>query len=65
MALKRLDVNPEETLFVGDDLEKDIDGCQQAYIKGIWFNPDMRKNDTTIQPYAEIHTLEHLGSYFK
>lgn len=65
MALKRLDVNPEETLFVGDDLEKDIDGCQQAHIKGIWFNPDMRKNDTTIQPYAEIHSLERLGSYFK
>jgi len=65
VALKRLDVNPEETLFVGDDLEKDIDGCQQAHIKGVWFNPDMRKNDTAIQPYAEIHTLERLGSYFK
>ncbi len=63
MALKRLDVNPEETLFVGDDLEKDIGGCQQANIKGVWFNPSMRKNDTTFKPFAEIHSLESLVSY--
>ncbi|KPN97541.1 2-haloalkanoic acid dehalogenase [Lysinibacillus sp. ZYM-1] len=57
-ALNRLHVNPEDTLFVGDDLEKDIGGCQQANIKGIWFNPSKSKNDTDIQPYAEIHSFE-------
>lgn len=64
IALKRLDVDPEDTFFVGDDLEKDIGGCQQAKIKGVWFNPSMRKNDTAIQPYAEIHSMERLVSYF-
>ena len=62
-ALNRLHVNPEDTLFVGDDLEKDIGGCQQANIKGIWFNPSKSKNDTDIQPYAEIHSFERLLSY--
>lgn len=64
IALKRLNVKPENTLFIGDDLVKDIDGCQQAHIKGIWFNPSMRKNDTDIQPYAEIHSLEHVFNFF-
>ncbi|TGN32074.1 hypothetical protein E4L99_16110 [Lysinibacillus sp. S2017] len=27
---------------------KEIDGCQNANIKGIWFNPHMTKNTTTI-----------------
>ncbi|MEF7495421.1 HAD family hydrolase, partial [Lysinibacillus sp. RSDA_15] len=64
IALKRLNVKPENTLFIGDDLVKDIGGCQQAHIKGIWFNPSMRKNDTDIQPYAEIHSLEHVFNFF-
>lgn len=65
LALNRLNVQPEETLFVGDDIEKDIDGCQKASIKGIWFNPYLNKNDTGIQPYAEINSLDSLLDYFR
>ena len=64
LALKELNVQPEDTLIVGDDLEKDIGGCQNANIKGIWFNPNMNKNDTEIKPYAEINSFDRLLSYF-
>ncbi|WP_407923571.1 HAD family hydrolase [Alteribacter lacisalsi] len=39
LALTELNVQPEEAIFVGDDLEMDMAGCQNAGIKGIWFNP--------------------------
>lgn len=64
LALNKLKVQPEAALFFGDDIEKDISGCQNANIKGIWFNPHMIKNDTEIKPYAEINTLDRLLSYF-
>ncbi|EDX65558.1 MULTISPECIES: HAD family hydrolase [Bacillus] len=63
LALNKLNVQPENTLFVGDDLEKDIAGPQNANIKGVWFNPQKIKNTTKIQPYAEINTLDSLLSY--
>ncbi|WP_449540488.1 HAD family hydrolase [Ferdinandcohnia sp. Marseille-Q9671] len=63
LALNKLNVQPETALFVGDDLEKDIGGCQNANIKGIWFNPNKIKNDTEIKPYAEISSFDKLLSY--
>ncbi len=63
LALNKLNVQPEAALFVGDDLEKDIGGCQNANIKGIWFNPHRVKNNTEIKPYAEINSLDRLLSY--
>ncbi|MES9663979.1 HAD family hydrolase [Bacillus nitratireducens] len=65
LALNKLNVQPENTLFVGDDLEKDIAGCQNANIKGVWFNPQIIKSTAEIQPYAEINTLDSLLSYVK
>ncbi|SCC33706.1 A0A023P6H9 (2-haloalkanoic acid dehalogenase) [Bacillus wiedmannii] len=63
LALNKLNVQPEDVLFIGDDLEKDIAGPQNANIKGVWFNPQRIKNTTQIQPYAEINTLDSLLSY--
>lgn len=63
LALNKLNAKPEAVLFVGDDIEKDIGGCQNANIKGIWFNPNMIKNDTEIKPYAEINTFDRLLDY--
>ncbi|MBE7103558.1 HAD-IA family hydrolase [Bacillus cereus] len=63
LVLNKLNVQSEDVLFVGDDLEKDIAGCQNANIKGIWFNPNMIKNNTDIKPYAEITSFDNLLSY--
>ncbi|MED1559287.1 HAD family hydrolase [Bacillus paramycoides] len=64
LALNRLNVQPEAALFVGDDIEKDIGGCQNANINGIWFNPHMIKNDSEIKPHAEINSFDRLLSYY-
>lgn len=64
VALNNLNVHPDEVLFVGDDLEKDIEGCQNANIKGIWYNPMMKKNETLIKPFAEINSFDGLLNYF-
>ncbi|TFJ91708.1 HAD family hydrolase [Lentibacillus salicampi] len=61
-ALNKLNVQPETALFVGDDIEKDIGGYQNANMKGIWFNPHTNKNDTEIRPYAEINSFDSLLS---
>ena len=63
LALNKLNVQPEDVLFIGDDLEKDIAGPQNANINGVWFNPQKIKNTIQIQPYAEINTLDSLLSY--
>lgn len=63
LALNKLDVQPEFALFVGDDIERDIGGCQNVNMNGIWFNPHMNKNDTEIKPYAEINTFNRLPSF--
>ncbi|MEK4737335.1 MULTISPECIES: HAD family hydrolase [Bacillus] len=63
LALNKLNVQSEDVLFVGDDLEKDIAGCQNANIKGIWFNPNMIKNNTDTKPHAEITSFDNLLSY--
>lgn len=64
LALNKLNVQPEDTLFVGDDLERDISGCQNANIKGVWFNPRRINNATEIKPFAEIDSFEQLLNHF-
>ncbi|WP_026691347.1 HAD family hydrolase [Alteribacter aurantiacus] len=56
-VLNELHMQPEEVLFIGDDIEKDIAGCQNAGIRGIWFNPNKVQHGTDIKPYAEIDEL--------
>ncbi|CAM4022672.1 HAD family hydrolase [Lederbergia lenta] len=63
LALNRLEVPAESALFIGDDMEKDIGGCQNININGIWFNPHMIKNDTVIKPYDEINSFDRLLNY--
>jgi putative hydrolase of the HAD superfamily len=54
LALQRLNVNPDESLYVGDNLKNDVGGCQSIGMKGVWFNPRKNKNDTSIVPFMEI-----------
>jgi putative hydrolase of the HAD superfamily len=63
LALNKLDVLPKNALFVGDNLINDIGGCQNAGIRGIWFNPNHFKNDTDIKPFAEIHDFSEILDY--
>lgn len=60
LTLSKLNVEPEEALYVGDHLVNDIFGSQHANMKGIWFNPHRLENNTDIKPYAEIDSLDQL-----
>lgn len=56
-----LDIRDEdEFVFVGDTLVSDIYLANQLGIKGIWYNPDCKKNNTNHKPYAEIRSLIEL-----
>jgi len=63
LALNKLDVPPENALFMGDRLDKDILGCQNAGIRGIWYNPNNLINNTEIKPFAEIHDFAEILEY--
>lgn len=65
LALKQLNMVPEDVLFVGDDIEKDIGGCQKANMIGVWFNPQMIENKTEIKPDFEIDSLDELLNLLK
>lgn len=65
LAISKLNVHPEAALFIGDDLEKDIGGCQNAKINGIWFNPHKINNETEVKPFAEVDSFSKLLSYIK
>ncbi|MBW3111521.1 HAD-IA family hydrolase [Bacillus sp. MCCB 382] len=62
-TLNKLQVQPEDALFVGDNLEKDVKGPQGAGLKGIWFNPNGVENDSDIKPDDEIQSLDELVHY--
>lgn len=59
-ALRLADAGPDETLMVGDSLERDIRGAQDAGIRGVWVNRKGKKPRETI-PFAEIGSLLELS----
>jgi len=62
LALDRLDVGPETAVMVGNSLESDIAGAQQAGLRAIWLNRGAKECNPTIQPDAEITSLSELRS---
>lgn len=61
-ALRLADAGPDQTLMVGDNLNKDIAGAQEAGIRGIWVNRKGREPGD-IQPFAEIENLFELRDF--
>lgn len=58
MILEKLNVRPEHTVFIGDDLEKDVMGPQKAGMKAIWLYPE------TKEPYCTFPNLKKVKEYF-
>ncbi|MCT2536177.1 YjjG family noncanonical pyrimidine nucleotidase [Aquibacillus koreensis] len=50
----------EETLIIGDSLNADIKGGQQAGLDTCWINPSKKHNHTGIRPTYEMERLEEL-----
>jgi len=57
----RLDVSPAETVMVGDSLERDILGAQQAGIRPIWLNRAVDSPPEDAVPFDRIASLADLG----
>ena len=55
--LQRNNLNPNNVIMIGDSLEQDIKGAQNASIKSIWYNQNKIKNNTSIVPNYEISSL--------
>ena len=60
LALDRLDVSANETIFIGDNLELDIKGSRNAGLTDVWFNPYHSRNKKDVVPSYEIDNLEGL-----
>ena len=52
--LEKLEVTPEETLFIGDSLKKDILGSMEYGMNAVWFSNDYNKKCKNIQNFNEL-----------
>lgn len=58
LALEKLDLSPEQCLFIGDHPQNDIEGAGKYGMKTIWFEVNQPWNEkVTIKPE---HTIKHL-----
>ena len=61
-ALSNAKTTIEESIYIGDDLEVDIVGCQHCGIDGVYFNP--KKKSHQENPAFEISCLSQLKDLF-
>jgi putative hydrolase of the HAD superfamily len=59
-ALDALQVQPEQALFIGNDMYSDVFGSQQLGIKTIFFSPRPQNTDREIQPDYIIYNFAEL-----
>ena len=55
MILEKLHCRPEETLFIGDSLERDVCGAERHGIPAVWFGRCGR--DNAVATFEEVRTL--------
>jgi len=59
-VLSETHTHPQEIIHVGDSLHKDVGGAQEVGKRAIWVNRHQVRNETSIQPFAEITELSQL-----
>lgn len=59
LACHKAGVLTSEALMVGDNIERDIDGAQWVWMKGIWINRYGKKSKG-INPYFTVNTTKDL-----
>lgn len=52
--LEKLDVTPEETLFIGDNLKKDVLGPMEYGMKALWYSKTDNDKCQSIQNFNEL-----------
>ncbi len=59
LALKKLNVNAEDTAFFGDSLERDIEGAARVGITPFWYNDKGIFQNINI-PCVEVHSYREI-----
>lgn len=62
IAVQEAGVSNSHFLHVGDSLENDVLGANQAGMRSVWLNREGKPNDTGIQPDFEILALTELSA---
>ena len=60
LAITHLGMNPEEILFIGDNISMDVVGAQGVGMKTAWLNRGGKNLPAGINPDYELHSLEDL-----
>lgn len=60
ILLEKTNLKSDEVIMIGDSLEKDVNGANNAHIKSIWYNPYNENNNTNIVFNYEIKNLIEL-----
>jgi HAD superfamily hydrolase (TIGR01509 family) len=61
-ALAKVDIRPEQAVYVGDDPVRDIQGAASAGMRTVWFNPAGETWTGEQKPDAIINNLAQLES---
>ncbi|MAW57097.1 MAG: HAD family hydrolase [Oceanospirillales bacterium TMED33] len=64
-ALKRLNVEPNECLHIGDDIEHDVIGAKQSGMRAVWFNTHAVIPEEDAPADYTITTLQELIGILK
>lgn len=62
-ACAALQIQPQQAVYVGDDLLLDVQGAQDAGLRGVWMNRFERSLPAEIRPDAVCTTLHELDSW--
>ena len=62
--LEKANLTSDEVIMIGDSLEKDIKGAQNANIKTIWYNPYNKNSNSSIIPDYQIKDLLEIKKLF-
>jgi HAD superfamily hydrolase (TIGR01509 family) len=63
VALRALNVAPDEAMFVGDSYHADVVGAKQAGMKTVWLNPDRKPIPGEVKPDYTIGGLEEILTF--
>ena len=64
-ALKAAGATPGQTVMVGDNLRRDVQGAQQAGMRAFWLNRHGREREPDVLPDAEMITLSELPALLR
>ena len=56
-CLHKLQIKPQEALYIGDSFERDIIGAHAAGLLPFWLNTTRQQAPRVDFPYKELHSL--------